>query len=278
MAKKSTQQSSAHRKFVTTVGYILFGGMVLGVITGAIIPFAHMFSSPHVRTVNVMVFMASLIVSALLPAVIAYAVGSASTRSKNHQLHHYNGVMFGLLAYWINVVAGMINADFMHFFYTVFPTPVNIAVGFMAPVTITALAVGAIAYYYHRGGGGQVDLTDYRPFQFGLVGLVALYAIGLPFQQFASGYWSSVTVIELGLLLAAYICLMKMRLNMPQKLTLATAGTTLALITQYVVGQFLPDAHAITGDVWSISAIILFLTSFMVWALYLYITRFTYRK
>lgn len=278
MAKKPTQQGSAHQIFVITVGYILFACMVLGAITGTIIPFAHMFSNPHIRIVNVTVFMVSLILSALLPALVAYAVGSESTRPKNHQLHHYNGIMFGLLAYWINVLIGMVNADFMNFFYTILPTPINTAVGFMVPVVITALAVGAIAYYYHRGKGKQVDLTEYRPFQLGLIGLAVLYVIGVPFQQFTNGYWSSVAVIELGLLLIAYVCLMKMRLSVPRKMTLAAVGTTLALITQYIASQFLPGMYASAENVWSASAITLFLMSFMVWALYLYITRLTYRK
>lgn len=278
MAKKSSQQRSAHQSFVITVGYILFAWMVLGLITGTIVPLAQVFSNPHVRVVNVTVFLVSLIVSALLPALIAYGVGGASTKSKNPQIHHYNGVLFGLLAYWVNVISGMLNADFMNFFYTTLPTPINTAVGFMVPVAVTAIAVGVLAYYYHRGQGKQLGLVEYRPFQLSLIGLVVLYVIAIPFQQFVNGYWSSVTVIEIGLLLIAYVCLMKMHLSVLQKLTLAAIGTTLALITQYIASQFLPDLYTIATNVWSVSAITLFLTSFMVWALYLYITRLTYRK
>lgn len=278
MAKKSSQQRSAHQSFVITVGYILFACMVLGLITGTIVPLAQVFSNPHVRVVNVTVFLVSLIVSALLPALIAYGVGGASTKSKNPQIHHYNGVLFGLLAYWVNVISGMLNADFMNFFYTTLPTPISTAVGFMVPVAITAIAVGVLAYYYHRGKGTQLGLVEYRPFQLSLIGLVVLYIIAIPFQQFINGYWSSVTVIEVGFLLIAYACLMKMRLGVLQKLTLAAIGTTLALITQYIASQFLPDIYTVSTNILSVSAITLFLASFMVWALYLYITRLTYRK
>jgi hypothetical protein len=278
MVKKSTQQRSAHQSFVITVGYTLFVCMVLGLITGTIVPLAQVFSNPHVRIVNVTVFLISLIVSALLPALIAYGVGGASTRSKNLQVHHYNGVLFGLLAYWVNVISSMLNADFMDFFYATLPTPINTAVGFMVPVTVTAIAVGVLAYYYHRSKGKQSDLVEYRPFQLSLIGFVVLYVIALPFQQFVNGYWTSTMAIEVGLLPIAYICLMKMHLSTLQKLTLASIGTTLALITQYIASQFLPDVYSIATNVWSISTITLFLASFMVWALYLYITRLMYRK
>jgi len=227
---------------------------------------------------NVTVFLVSLVVSALLPALIAYGVGGASTKSKNRRLHHYNGVIFGLLAFWINILFGMLNADFMNTFYVTLPTPVNTAVGFMAPVVVSAVAVGVLAYYYHRGNGKQVDLAEYRPFQLSLIGLVVTFVMVIPFQQFINGYWSSVVIIEIGLLLIAYICLMKMHLSVLQKLTLAAIGTTLAFITQYVASQFLPNIYGSATEAWSISATTLFLASFLVWALYLYITRLTYRK
>lgn len=278
MAKKSLQQSSAHQHFVITVGYTLFACIVLGLTTGTIIPMAHVFSNPHIRIVNVTVFLVSLVISTLLPALIAYGVGGASTRSKNRQIHHYNGVMFGLLAYWIDVMFGMLNADFMSFLYTKLPTPLNTAIGFMTPVLVTAVAVGVLAYYYHRGNSKQVDIAEYRPFQLSLLSLVAAFVIVMPFQQFINGYWSSVAVTEIGFLLIAYVCLVKMRLGVLQKITLAAVGATLAFITQYVASQFLPNIYSITTDVWSVSAIILFLASFLVWALYLYITRLTYRK
>lgn len=278
MAKKSLQQSSAYQHFVITVGYTLFACIVLGLITGTIIPMTHAFSNPHIRIVNVAVFLVSLVVSALLPALIAYGVGGASTRSKNRQIHHYNGVMFGLLAYWIDVMFGMLNADLMSFLYTKLPAPINAAVGFTTPVLVTAVAVGVLAYYYHRSKGKQVDIAEYRPFQLSLISLVAAFVIVMPFQQFINGYWSSVAVIEIGLLLIAYVCLMSMRLSVLQKITLASIGATLAFITQYVASQFLPNIYGIATDVWSVSAITLFLASFLVWALYLYITRLTFRK
>lgn len=277
MAKKSVQQGSAHQRFVITTGYILFAFMVLGLVTNTIVPSVSLFFIPHIRFVNMLVFLVSLVVSALLPAIMAYAMGDASTRTKSKQLHHYNGVVFAILAYWVYVVFGQISPDLTSFVGNIFPVPIDTAVRFMIPVAVTLIAVGALAFYYHRGGNKRLGITEYRPFQLSILALMAVYFIVIPVQQMANGLWSAyegaVFAVEIGFLLASYLCLVRLRMSVLQRVMLSVIGLTFALIAQYLVSQLMPGAYTITGGLQPIPMVTMFLVSFMVAALYLYTTR-----
>jgi len=256
--------------------------MVLGLVPNTVVPAAQLLIAPHVRTVNVLVFLISLVVSALLPALIAYAAGGASTRTKNRQTHHYNGVMFAVLAYWVGVVIAQYDFGMINFIHTTFSPALGTVLGFMLPVLEVAIVVGVLALYYHRGARKQRGIAEYRLYQLSLLVLALLFFITLPLQQILGGIASTYSVIvamvEIGLLALAYICLLPLRINTLHRSTLAIVGVTLAIIAQYVVSQFMPGAYTVMDGAQVISLITMFLASAMLLALYLYVTRLTYRK
>lgn len=282
MIKKLSRQGPTHQGFVIATGYILFSLMVLGLVLGTVVPAAQLLMAPHVRTVNVLVFLISLVVSALLPALIAYAVGGASTRAKSHQVHHYNGVMFAVLAYWVTVVFSQYSFGMINFIHATFSPVIGTALGFMVPVVEVAVVIGILAFYYHRGARKQQGIAAYRPYQLSLLFIALLFFVTFPLQQALGGMSSTYSVIvamvELGLLALAYICLLPLRIGALHRSTLAVVGATLAIIAQYVVSQFMPGAYTVVDGAQVISLTTMFLVSAMLLALYLNVTRLTYRK
>lgn len=59
---------------------------------------------------------------------------------------------------------------------------------------------------------------------------------------------------------------------------LAIVGDTIAFVTLYVASQFVLGAYSPVRDAQLIPEIFVALVSVLVWALYVYITRLSYRK
>lgn len=189
MLKKQTSvpQNVSHQTFVIIAGYILFAGMVIGLITGTIVPLSHIFIDPRSRHLNVAVFMVSLVVGALLPSIIGYFVGESGTRTKNRQLHHYNGILFAVLAYWVSTVFGALGGGVYSYVYNNLPSPWGTAIGFLLPTVAVAIVVGVLAVLYHRGRGRQLAIAEYRPFQITLFVWVAAFLFLVPLLDSGGG-------------------------------------------------------------------------------------------
>jgi len=280
--KQAASKPTAYHRFVIGLGYTLFTFMVLSVVFSTILPFAHILTSPNVRIVNVVVFLISLVVGALLPSILAYVFGDSSTRSKSHKFHHYNGIMFGVLAYWVNIIVNQFDTGLTEYVRNVIPSaPTGLAVAFSIPVIITALIVGVIAYFYHRGKGKQVEISNYRPFQISLFAAVAVLLVVTPLQASSSnGFWDVwvVTIVMAVIILLSYVCLWHLTVSVWRKLTLAVTALTFAFITFFVASQLQTNIYSDIGDLRSVPIAATILVSVLVWMLYLYIARQSYRK
>lgn len=85
-------------------GCVLFVLFVVGIFFSTTLPLGKVLFSPHPRHFNVALFMIALTVGSLLPAVLGYVIGDYSTKAKERIVHHFNGVLFGLLALWLMLI------------------------------------------------------------------------------------------------------------------------------------------------------------------------------
>jgi len=249
-----------------------------------IIPALHILTSPHVHMLNAIILLVSVLIGGVLPLLIGYIFGDTSTRTKGQAFHHYNGVMFGILAFWVSGVGPqLISSTSIQNWMAQLPIAVGMLVGFFTPTLITAIVVAILAFYYHRGKGGQVEVASYLPFQITLFAVIAIYLIATPIQQLLSGVngflevWIA-TVILLGVILISYISLWNLRMSAWQKLIHAVTGISFVFATMLVVSQFQSNIYSYIDNVRSMPVATGILATLLVWMLYLYITRLSYRK
>ena len=101
---KSKQNLNKKNNTTVVFGYGLFALIVLGALLWTVIPLSNALFYPTSRHFNIIMLMISFVASAVLPAIVSYKVGDRATHTKNKGLHHYNGVLFGVAAFWLATV------------------------------------------------------------------------------------------------------------------------------------------------------------------------------
>lgn len=174
MAKKATKKRiDQQQRLVVIGGYALFSLTVVGLLVG-FIPWIAFFQDPRVLHWNVLGIMIAFAVSALLPALAGYFLGDKATRNKSHLVHHYNGVLFGVLGFWLATALGMLS-------YTSGVSELLIAVNptwltSVLPVAVTLVILLVVGVLYVRSTGHQTSLLGYGPYKWLLiVSLVGLF-------------------------------------------------------------------------------------------------------
>ncbi len=102
-----TQQRRKIEKLTVWFGYGLFVVVVLGVITGTVVPWFHLLFEPQVLRLNVTLTLVAFVTTAILPALLSYILGDRATRRKDALTHHVNGVAFGVATYWLSLLCGL---------------------------------------------------------------------------------------------------------------------------------------------------------------------------
>lgn len=273
-----------HQDLVTWTSYVLFTLVLIGVITSTIIPFMHLLMQPQVLRVNVFIFLISLTAGALLPVIISYITGDVATRSKNKTLHRYNGVIFGLLAWWLAVLFGTINANYLlvHIQDT-FSSVVPVAIANAWPILATAATVSILAYFYHKKATKKHGVIVYKPYQFTLLSVVFIVTILLPLSQLLDfGGNASYTIDAnyvaisistcVALLAISLVVLRNTKTTNSEKVILSIIGITIASVALYAISQLLPYVTLngnIINTIWSLTP---FVISIIIWAIYLIVT------
>ena len=236
--------NKTQQKITIWYGYGLFGLLVLGVIISLVIPTVQLLVRPEVNHFNATVFLISLVAGAVLPMLISYIIGDKASRSKNKTLHHYDGILFGFLAYWLSLLFGTIGS------YTVAPireavSGVAMAAVFHAwPIIATVITVSIISYFYHRSKRTG-SILSYKPyiFTFWLSAIAVSVLSPLSSLLYADGfYWLTLAgVIGFIIVVAlSYLAFYKKRLARKEKAMFAITATTVGFIALYVVTQLMP--------------------------------------
>lgn len=275
--------NNTQQKITIWYGYGLFTLLILGVVVSLIIPTVQLLIRPGVNQFNATVFLISLVGGAVLPILISYLIGDKASRSKNKTLHHYNGVLFGLLAYWLSLFFGTIGS------YTVAPirdaiSGVAMAAVFNAwPIIATVITVSIISYLYHRSKHAGSALL-YKPYvlTFWLTA-IAVSVLG-PLSSILYSYsdgqylWSLAWIVGIQLagfalvVALSYFSFHKKRIARMEKGMLAIVATTVGLIALYVVTQLIPYP-AEAGDLMYTLSILGTVASIAMWVSYLVLLR-----
>ena len=275
--------NKTQQKITIWYGYGLFGLLVLGVIISLVIPTIQLLTRPEVNHFNATVFLISLVAGAVLPMLISYFIGDKASRSKNKTLHHYNGVLFGFLAYWLSRFFGTIGS-----FAAV---PIGEAVSGVAtaavfngwPIIATVVTVSIISYFYHQSKRGEAVLL-YKPYMLTFWLAAITVSVFGPLSSMLYSYsdgqylWSlawlvGIQVVGFALVVAlSYLAFHKKRLARNEKSMLAIIATTVGLLALYVVTPLIPYP-AEAGDLMLTLSILGTVASIGIWVSYLVLLR-----
>lgn len=162
-------QDNTQQRITVYFGYGLF---LFTIITLAVslVPLLGILDDPKALHWNVIATMTAFAVAAIVPPIVGYFVGDASTRDKSHLTHRYNGVLFAILGYWITVIvsSGMVFINLSDIAYNI---PAYI-VGSFVPVVVAVITLIVLGIFYARHTKHQRSLLSYLPFRIILLGTV----------------------------------------------------------------------------------------------------------
>ena len=238
---KHKNTSKLHDKITTIFGYSLFALMVISFLSTTAIPFSFSLQYPTARHFNIIVIIIVFAIAVILPALASYFIGDNATHSKNKALHHYNGVLFGVVAYWVAMVFSWISFNSIFGMNTPFPGPLVITN--VTPVILTILVMAIIAANYAKKQKNVASVLHYRPFQLTLIASV----IGAFFVPYISGpvdfnviagsiLWLFMPLAAIGI---AYKVLAKYQVTRLARLSEAVIAMSFGWITIWVADSFI---------------------------------------
>lgn len=235
----NTKKKNVHVPLVIT-GYILFVLFVIAVILSIIIPFGKMLLDPRVLHFNVALFTVALTIGSLLPVVLGYLVGDRSVKSKSRLSHHFNGILFGLLAYWVMMLLTSLVAVSTNLMKVPFNTNLIVVNTLPTIGVVVILAILSIAHV--RSRQSRLDLIEFKPYFVVLVISIILmqlwsllgngmYGGAIEFSSFLP------CIATIVLWIVSYITLRKTRLSSSQKNAWSAVSVSVLSASIFVVFQ-----------------------------------------
>ncbi len=236
-----TKKKNAQSPLIVT-GYILFALLVIGVLLSTTIPFGRMLFNPNVLHYNVALFTIALTVGAILPATIGYIIGDRAVKSKNKTSHHFNGMLFGLLAYWVMMILTvLVSIPSEHFSSSpgAWALIVNVVPSIGVAFVTTILALNHV-----HGRQAKKDLIGYKPYRVAHIGAIVLVPVYSLASMMFAGDMNVSSFSSLGLLVflgvISYVTLRKTKLDKASKLAWSAVSVSISFIMVYVSYQLVP--------------------------------------
>lgn len=234
-----TTALSAYRPLVIT-GYTLFALLLVSVIFSTIIPFGTILFRPeNVQRFNVGLFLITLTIGALLPTILGYSIGDRAIKTKHRMSHHFNGMLFGLLAFWIMITPMSLSGDLL----AEFPN-VRLIVQNLIPSIAVVIVTSLLAIAHARSRQAQYDLIEYKPFSITLIVAILSLPIASIRLYISSDVDTSTVlpfVIPLVLGLISYATLWRSNLTQLGKITWAAVSVSVGFVASYILGQLIPS-------------------------------------
>ncbi|MEO8691772.1 MAG: hypothetical protein ABI397_03240 [Candidatus Saccharimonas sp.] len=279
MAKTKISKLS-QQTFTIKLGFGLYGLIVLGVIMSTIIPFAQLYSDAKVNHQGILTLILFLLLGALLPTLVAYLIGYKATRAKDNTTRRFNGVAFGVLAYWISTLLFIINPAKMIIDARIMPLSFAAIIVNMWAILVTVAILVVIAAFYVKTKHKKNTILSYQPYQAVLYAFFIIVSILLPIlsqlQEFSTGslldalaYTGGITAI-VGI---SYYALRKSKVTMIQRLTNSFFATSLGIIAMYGFVQIMPYFANFDNYIYQTWWIIAVLLGLATWAIYLRVAK-----
>jgi hypothetical protein len=265
---KQKHNENARNNVTVLFGYGLFIATVISFIISTLIPFGSVLINPNARHANIIIILIVFAVSVILPALFSYLIGDKVTHVKNKTLHHYNGVLFGIAAYWLATTFNMIS---------VYTTPVeasflvSIGLNSIVPVILTLAVMTILAIYFVKSSKNTQSVLYYRPFQILLSANILIFFGYLALNQINA----SESNVLLGLLaflfpavitLISYSVLGKHHAKKITRLTDALVAMSIAWIATPLASAFFAYTNVQYEALYSLT----YVFGIAVWVAYLY--------
>ena len=272
MIKPSKKTLDKQNNVTIFFGYSLFIATVVTVIIGTIIPLGSALFHPTARHFNIVVLLFTFTAAAVLPALVSYVLGDRATHTKNKLLHHYNGVLFGIAAYWVALLVTFIGIS-QYILLSGLPAPILgtvIVNGLPIIITIAVMAYVAISYAHKRNN--KASILHHRPYQVVLIGSTLGflgYVIAGQNYGVVEILWLSIssTLIPIILTVVSYRVLAKYHTSRVARFADAVIAMSIASIVSSLANTFV--AYLTLPFMATIG--ISYAIAIAIWALYLYL-------
>ena len=241
--KKLSQkrQLTLHQTMTTRFGYGLFALSVVSFVMTILVPLGLILQSPHARVLNAVMIFLILAIGGFLPAIVGYFVGDKATKNRSKTLHHYNGVLLGILAYWLMVA--LVGVAYLAF---------SSIDGFsdqllLLNVLPVVMALGIVAILAHRytkkRQKATMSLLEYLPYQTLLfIGVLGGLVAPSFYMGFDAATYSFVIAQLVGISVIVAIAVLVVARNhttFMACLTDALVAVSIAMITSWFVTSIL---------------------------------------
>ena len=159
---------------LVVTGYVLFLLLVIATLMSTTIPFGVLLFNPKVMHYNVAVIVIALTIGTLLPVFIGYIIGDHSIKSKSKLNHHFTGMLFGLLAYWLMLLL-TITIPIPDKLFT--ELNVRIMLVNVLPSVGVAVIAAILSISHVRSRYAKHEIIEYKPFS--LLLIVSIIALPL---------------------------------------------------------------------------------------------------
>ncbi len=234
-----TKNRTIHLPLVV-VGYTLFSLLVIATLLSTTIPFGRMLFDPRVLHFNVAVTAIALTVGSVLPVLVGYIIGNYSVKSKSKLSHHFNGILLGLLGYWmmtslavlITIPDGLFTDYNMRIvFFNLFP---GIGIG----VITTILAILHVRSRY-----AKQDILEYRPFSVVLIVLIFILPVWSLVNNIITNTVNVYSFVSLAIIfvlgLISYASLRKVRFSKYRRLVWSAISVSVVFVAMYISFQLI---------------------------------------
>lgn len=225
-------------KPLVIAGYAAFGIFLISILFSTTIPWSNILLNQNSIKLNAFIAMAALTIGAVLPPLIGYFVGDHSVKSKSKLNHHFHGVLFGLLSYWVMTLFSLvvnIPVD------AISDNNVRMMVIALIPSSAVALVTVALAIAHTKSRDAKKDILVYTPF----VVFFMVFLIAVPLYTVLSSVFASTVDLYVFIMPAimalfwtiAYASLRETKLAARQKGIWAAVSLTMLLVIVLWVGM-----------------------------------------
>ncbi|MGV9002031.1 MAG: hypothetical protein ACOH18_03720 [Candidatus Saccharimonadaceae bacterium] len=279
-SSKGPTSKRLHRQMRITMyfGYGLFL-LTLVALLASTFSWFYIYSDPIFQGFDMTLLFVSFAFTALAPLLVGYLVGDGATRTSSKLVHHYNGVLFGVLGVWLWLVMSMGVSIFQMNIYV--ESNLQNALFQIAPSALAAIITTVLGISYARSTRHQKPVIDYTPYRWTLFasvgGLVASFGVSALFSlQYGSDIWTTFLInviipllLALIITLAGYWILGQKSGTVGERVVYSLVGSGFAIVLATVMGQLSSLFMPLQGLILWLGFGALLLT----WATYLYLLR-----
>ena len=229
-----TAKTNNIRAPLIVIGYIVFAVLIISVLLSTTIPFGRIAFEPKVQRLNVIVSAIALTIGSFLPVLIAYIVGDHSVKSKGVVQHHFNGVLFGFLAYWIMTIFGILLYIPIGFAGWSFNT--RIIILNIIPSAAVVIVTTILAVAHTRSNKAQHDVLAYVPYQLLLIGSIVLLPLWLLIENVFTRGLSIYSFVQLcAVVVVGVISYMSLRKTvLSRRIKVTWAGVSITALSVFI--------------------------------------------